>query len=77
MTPLSGDGDREGFVIPGRQTEADGAPIPKPSGGFITDSRGEIVIAKLAERALEEIASEGGGRPEPPGRGGLVMEPPA
>ncbi|MSR16026.1 MAG: VWA domain-containing protein [Gammaproteobacteria bacterium] len=33
-----------------------GAPIPQPEGGFITDSRGGIVISKLEAGALTELA---------------------
>lgn len=40
----------------------EGAPIPRMSGGFVTDSRGEIAVARLEERGLRELADAGGGR---------------
>jgi len=38
-----------------------GAPIPQDSGGFVADSKGNIVIAKLKEDSLRALASQGGG----------------
>jgi Ca-activated chloride channel family protein len=38
-----------------------GAPIPLKGGGFLNDARGSIVIPKLAEAALRELAGAGGG----------------
>ena len=40
----------------------EGAPIPRMSGGFVTDSRGQIAVARLEERGLRELAEAGGGR---------------
>jgi Ca-activated chloride channel family protein len=40
----------------------DGAPIPKLSGGFVTDQAGRIAVARLEERGLRELALSGGGR---------------
>ncbi len=40
----------------------DGAPIPKASGGFVTDRGGNIVVPKLDEEGLRELAELGGGR---------------
>jgi Ca-activated chloride channel family protein len=40
----------------------EGAPIPRMSGGFVTDNRGRIAVARLEERGLQELASAGGGR---------------
>ena len=40
----------------------EGAPIPRASGGFVTDSRGQIAVARLEERGLRELAGIGGGR---------------
>ena len=40
----------------------DGAPIPKHSGGFVTDNRGQIAVARLEDRSLRGLAAEGGGR---------------
>ena len=39
-----------------------GAPIPLAKGGLYVDERGEIVVAKLDEGALQELARSGGGR---------------
>ena len=40
----------------------EGAPIPKLSGGFVTDQAGRIAVARLEERGLRELAMSGGGR---------------
>lgn len=40
----------------------EGAPIPKPDGGFMTDENGEIVVPRLDEASLQQLASAGGGR---------------
>lgn len=40
----------------------EGAPIPKPGGGFITDRGGNIVVPRLEEDGLRELAEAGGGR---------------
>lgn len=40
---------------------AAGAPIPKPDGGFIPDSRGGILLPKLDADSLQRLASAGGG----------------
>jgi Ca-activated chloride channel family protein len=40
----------------------EGAPIPRLSGGFVTDNRGNIAVARLEERGLQELADAGGGR---------------
>lgn len=40
---------------------AAGAPIPLASGGFLKNSRGQIVIPKLDIDVLERIATRGGG----------------
>jgi Ca-activated chloride channel family protein len=40
----------------------EGAPIPKLSGGFVTDQAGRMAVARLEERGLRELASSGGGR---------------
>jgi Ca-activated chloride channel family protein len=39
-----------------------GAPIPLAKGGLYVDDRGEIVVAKLDEAALADVARRGGGR---------------
>lgn len=40
----------------------EGAPIPKLSGGFVTDQAGQIAVARLEERGLRELAMSGSGR---------------
>ena len=40
----------------------DGAPIPRLSGGFMTDRRGQIVVVRLEESGLDDLAAAGGGR---------------
>ncbi|MEM9402617.1 MAG: VWA domain-containing protein [Pseudomonadota bacterium] len=40
----------------------EGAPIPRAGGGFITDRSGNIVVPKLDEEGLQELADLGGGR---------------
>lgn len=40
----------------------DGAPIPKSTGGFVTDRVGKIAVPKLEERSLRALAAAGGGR---------------
>ncbi len=40
----------------------EGAPIPRASGGFITDNRGKIAVPRLEERSLRALAVAGGGR---------------
>jgi len=40
----------------------EGAPIPRTSGGFVTDNRGQIAVPKLEERGLRTLAGTGGGR---------------
>ncbi len=39
----------------------EGAPVPLPEGGFLQDTRGNIIISKLAAPALRQLAEEGGG----------------
>ena len=40
----------------------DGAPIPRASGGFVTDNRGKIAVPRLEETSLRALAAAGGGR---------------
>ena len=40
----------------------EGAPIPRLAGGFVTDNRGQIAVARLEERGLADLAGAGGGR---------------
>lgn len=39
----------------------EGAPVPLPEGGFLQDSKGNIIISKLAVPALRQLAEEAGG----------------
>jgi Ca-activated chloride channel family protein len=41
---------------------AEGAPVPRAAGGFVTDNRGQIAVPKLEERGLRALATAGGGR---------------
>ena len=40
----------------------EGAPIPRVTGGFVTDNRGQIAVPRLEERGLRNLANAGGGR---------------
>src|SRR5210317_279678 len=40
----------------------EGAPIPRVAGGFVSDARGQIAVARLEERGLRDLAAVGGGR---------------
>jgi Ca-activated chloride channel family protein len=40
----------------------EGAPIPRVTGGFVTDNRGQIAVPRLEERGLRTLAGVGGGR---------------
>jgi len=40
----------------------EGAPIPKATGGFVTDNRGQIAVPRLEERGLRDLAETGRGR---------------
>ncbi len=41
---------------------SEGAPIPRVSGGFVTDRSGQIAVPKLEEHSLRALAVAGGGR---------------
>ena len=41
---------------------SEGAPIPRLSGGFVTDQAGNIAVPRLEERSLRALAAAGGGR---------------
>lgn len=53
---------RSGFRVSvlGAGTER-GAPVPLPGGGFLKSGSGEIVIPRLDEAPLREVAAAGGG----------------
>jgi Ca-activated chloride channel family protein len=40
----------------------EGAPIPRQTGGFVTDQYGMIAVPKLEEHSLRRLAGVGGGR---------------
>jgi Ca-activated chloride channel family protein len=40
----------------------EGAPIPRGSGGFVTDNRGNIALPRLEARSLNALAVAGGGK---------------
>jgi Ca-activated chloride channel family protein len=39
-----------------------GAPVPLGQGGFLQDPQGQVVVARLDEASLREVADAGGGR---------------
>jgi len=39
-----------------------GAPIPKPEGGFVTDDSGNVALPQVDIAALKRLAADGGGR---------------
>ena len=41
---------------------AEGAPIPRPRGGFLVNPAGDYINARLDEAALRKLAAAGGGR---------------
>ncbi len=41
---------------------AEGAPIPRVSGGFVTDQSGNLAVPRLEEHSLRSLAAAGGGR---------------
>jgi Ca-activated chloride channel family protein len=40
----------------------EGAPIPRVTGGFVTDQAGQIAVVRLEEASLRSLAVAGGGR---------------
>ena len=41
---------------------SEGAPIPRPGGGFVTDRSGQLAVPKLLTSDLRDLAAAGGGR---------------
>ena len=41
---------------------AQGGPIPQASGGFLSDGRGQVVVNRVNQGALQRLAEAGGGR---------------
>ncbi|MBL1259914.1 MAG: VWA domain-containing protein [Thiotrichaceae bacterium] len=58
MSDLTQSGYRLSILAVG---EVAGAPIVLPDGGFLKDSRGAIVIPRLDEAGLRDLAQQGGG----------------
>ena len=60
---VAGDLAREGYRVSvlavGTQQ---GAPIPRPEGGFVSDANGQVVVPQLDATSLQRLASAGGGR---------------
>jgi Ca-activated chloride channel family protein len=56
---LAGDGFRVSVLAVGTEQ---GAPIPRPEGGFVTDANGQVVIPQLDAASLQRLAAAGGGR---------------
>ena len=53
---------RKGLVISVLGIGSDsGAPVPLPQGGFLQDAQGNIVLPRLDEQGLRELAEAGGG----------------
>ena len=53
----------EGFVVHALGVgTADGAPIPEPDGGFMTDQAGRVVVPRFDAGGLRRLADDGGGR---------------
>jgi Ca-activated chloride channel family protein len=55
---LRGQGYRVSVLGAGGE---EGAPVPLAEGGFLQDTKGNIVISKLAAPALRQLAEQGGG----------------
>jgi Ca-activated chloride channel homolog len=56
---LASDGYRVSVLAVGTDQ---GAPIPRPEGGFLTDANGQVVVPQLDAAGLQRVASVGGGR---------------
>ena len=54
-------GNQRVRVFPIGIGRSEGAPIPMPEGGFHRDADGNLVLSKLDEKTLEQIASLTGG----------------
>src|SRR5690606_5324234 len=59
---LAGEGIEVNVLAVGTE---DGAPIPEPNGGFVTDGSGNVVVPRLDARGLAALAGAGGGRFSP------------
>jgi Ca-activated chloride channel family protein len=56
---LAADGYRVSVLSVGTDQ---GAPIPRPEGGFVLDANGQVVIPQLDTAGLRRLAATGGGR---------------
>jgi Ca-activated chloride channel family protein len=56
---LASDGFRISVLAVGTEQ---GAPIPRPEGGFLTDGDGQVVVPQLDTAGLQRLAAAGGGR---------------
>ncbi len=56
---LRGEGIRVNVLAVGTE---EGAPIPEPDGGFVTDRAGQVVVPTLNVNGLRRLAQSGGGR---------------
>ncbi len=56
---LAGDGFRVSVLAVGTEQ---GAPIPRPEGGFVSDANGQVVIPQLDAASLQRLPAVGGGR---------------
>jgi Ca-activated chloride channel family protein len=54
---------REGYVVSVLAVGTEeGAPIPDPDGGFVSDGAGQVIVPRLDTRGLRELAEAGRGR---------------
>ena len=56
---LASDGFRISVLAVGTEQ---GAPIPRPEGGFVTDGNGQVVVPQVDAAGLQRLATAGGGR---------------
>jgi Ca-activated chloride channel family protein len=56
---LASDGFRVSVLAIGTEQ---GAPIPLPEGGFLTDAAGDVVVPRVDTAGLQRLAAAGGGR---------------
>ena len=56
---LASEGFRVSVLAVGTEQ---GAPIPLPEGGFLTDAGGQVVVPQVDTAGLQRLASAGGGR---------------
>ena len=56
---LASDGLRVSVLAVGTEQ---GAPIPRPEGGFVSDATGRVVVPQLDAASLQALAAAGGGR---------------